>query len=277
MTTIARPPTDDAWTSRLYRWLSSIPTWVLWIFVMIWTLPTFSLFVNSFRSRDAQRASGWWTFPNDEEFLNLQNYSDVLGAEATGGLKLGLVNSFAIAIPATIIPIAIAAFAAYGFAWIDFKGPASRCSSQRSRCWPCRSRWRSSRCCRLFNNGWRPLHPAVDSTRRSPCCPDLDLAGSDDGRVADPHRVRHALRHLLVAQLHLARCLKDHVRGGPHRRRRPLHDLLASRAAVVGAGAGGVRHLPVPLDLERLPDRAHHDRGEWCRPPRDDQDCIARR
>ena len=33
-----------------------------------------------------------------------------------------LLNSFAIAIPATIIPIAIAAFAAYGFAWIDFQG-----------------------------------------------------------------------------------------------------------------------------------------------------------
>ena len=32
------------------------------------------------------------------------------------------MNSFAIAIPATIIPIAVAAFAAYAFAWIDFKG-----------------------------------------------------------------------------------------------------------------------------------------------------------
>jgi alpha-glucoside transport system permease protein len=34
----------------------------------------------------------------------------------------------AISIPATIIPIAIAAFAAYGFAWIDFKGRKG-CSS----------------------------------------------------------------------------------------------------------------------------------------------------
>ncbi len=33
-----------------------------------------------------------------------------------------LLNSLAIAIPATIIPIAIAAFAAYAFAWIDFRG-----------------------------------------------------------------------------------------------------------------------------------------------------------
>ncbi len=37
-------------------------------------------------------------------------------------MREAFLNSIAIAIPATIIPIAIAAFAAYGFAWIDFKG-----------------------------------------------------------------------------------------------------------------------------------------------------------
>jgi alpha-glucoside transport system permease protein len=36
-------------------------------------------------------------------------------------MEQGLTNSFAIALPATIIPIAFAAFAAYAFAWIDFK------------------------------------------------------------------------------------------------------------------------------------------------------------
>jgi len=32
------------------------------------------------------------------------------------------LNSVAIVVPATIIPIAVAAFAAYGFAWMDFRG-----------------------------------------------------------------------------------------------------------------------------------------------------------
>ena len=35
-------------------------------------------------------------------------------------MRQGLTNSFAIALPATIIPIAFAAFAAYAFAWIEF-------------------------------------------------------------------------------------------------------------------------------------------------------------
>ncbi len=105
----------------IYRFLKAIPTWVLWAIVFIWTIPTFGLFVNSFRSRDLQRDTGWWTAFTNPDFT-LDNYTDVLTSGATGGLWDGLLNSLAIAIPATVIPIAIAAFAAYAFAWINFKG-----------------------------------------------------------------------------------------------------------------------------------------------------------
>jgi alpha-glucoside transport system permease protein len=52
-------------------------------------------------------------------------YKDASGAEITRkGNDLGgaFLNSVAVAIPATIIPILIAAFCAYGFAWLDFPG-----------------------------------------------------------------------------------------------------------------------------------------------------------
>ncbi|HSL73600.1 MAG TPA: carbohydrate ABC transporter permease [Ilumatobacteraceae bacterium] len=103
---------------RVYGFLRRIPTGVLWLIVIVWSLPTLGLFVNSFRSRDAQRSSGWWTVRPDE--ITTANYDQVFSARQ--GLGQSLLNSAAIAIPATIIPIAIAAFAAYGFAWIDFKG-----------------------------------------------------------------------------------------------------------------------------------------------------------
>jgi alpha-glucoside transport system permease protein len=94
--------------------------------VLLWTIPTLGLFVNSLRTRDAQRKSGWWLAFQDNangfEFPTLENYQAVLSAEATGGLANGLLNSASIAIVATVIPIAIAAFAAYAFAWIDFRG-----------------------------------------------------------------------------------------------------------------------------------------------------------
>ena len=105
---------------RIYGLLRSIPVGVLWIIVIVWSVPSFSLFLNSWRSRDAQRNSGWWTIkPGD---LTLDNYDYIFNASAAGTIGNSLINSMAIAVPATIIPIAIATFAAYGFAWIDFKG-----------------------------------------------------------------------------------------------------------------------------------------------------------
>jgi len=107
----------------VYGIIRSIPTWVLWVFVILWTTPTLSLFLNSFRDRDAQQTTAFWTlFNGNLDGLTVENYQGVLTAEVAGGLWNALLNSFAIAIPATIIPIAIAAFAAYAFAWIEFKG-----------------------------------------------------------------------------------------------------------------------------------------------------------
>ena len=106
----------------VYGFLRSVPTWVLWLLVLIWTVPTGSLFLNSFRTRDAQRRSGWWASIGEGGWT-LDNYIDVLSSSRqTGGLATAVVNSFAIAIPATVIAIAIAAMAACAFAWIPFKG-----------------------------------------------------------------------------------------------------------------------------------------------------------
>ncbi len=51
--------------------------------------------------------------------FSLRNYQRVLGAE---GLGQAFVNSFKLAIPATIIPLLIAACAAYAFSWMRFAG-----------------------------------------------------------------------------------------------------------------------------------------------------------
>ncbi len=107
---------------RIYAKLASIPSWVLWVLVAIWTLPSFSLIVNSFRARSDQRNSGFWEVVGDPRSLTLENYETVLSRSGIDSLFDSLISSFAIAIPATVIPIAFAAFAAYAFAWIDFRG-----------------------------------------------------------------------------------------------------------------------------------------------------------
>lgn len=124
MTAASAPMGSRGLGKRIYSFLRAIPTWVLWMLVVVWSIPTVGLLVNSFRGRDAQRNSGWWTiFTNlGGEPLSLENYRLVLSAGVEGGLGSALLNTFAIALPATVIPIAIAAFAAYAFAWIEFKG-----------------------------------------------------------------------------------------------------------------------------------------------------------
>ena len=114
---------DPSRAGPVYRFLRSIPTWALWLLVVVWLTPTMGLFVNSFRTRAKQTTSGWWNvFLGDWDGLTLDNYREVLDPGLTGGMRDGLTNSLAIALPATIIPIGIAAFAAYAFAWIDFRG-----------------------------------------------------------------------------------------------------------------------------------------------------------
>lgn len=182
--------------------------------VLLWTFPTFGLFLSSFRDRDQISASGWWKamFPAEQslqyrapgadgaEFVDgiykisgnvfeggagkvtafgtsirtpgefsvgsaapikgggeltvaangdfvitsssafegtrgmrifattvtpprftTENYSRVLGAE---GIGRAFMNTMTVSIPATIIPILVAAFAAYALAWMEFPGRA---------------------------------------------------------------------------------------------------------------------------------------------------------
>ena len=90
---------------------------VLAIIMIIWLLPTLGLFVNSFRPSAEVTQSGWWTAILPPYDFNLENYQHVFARQ---GLDKAFFNSLMITIPSTILPIAVAAFAAYAFAWMDF-------------------------------------------------------------------------------------------------------------------------------------------------------------
>jgi alpha-glucoside transport system permease protein len=116
----AEPLRGKAARNAIRRSFSTpIASVVVGLIAILWTIPTFGLFVNSFRSRTDAATTGWWQFFAHPSF-SLSNYNHVLFDE--GGTVLPLVNSLAITIPATIIPIFLASMAAYSLAWVRFRG-----------------------------------------------------------------------------------------------------------------------------------------------------------
>ncbi|HEX5903974.1 MAG TPA: carbohydrate ABC transporter permease [Actinomycetota bacterium] len=92
------------------------------VIVILWTIPTLGVLITSLRPEDAVNTSGWWTVfahPFRAAEWTFENYRVALDQ---GGFGNAFLNSLAVTIPSTVIPITIAAFAAYAFSWMEFRG-----------------------------------------------------------------------------------------------------------------------------------------------------------
>jgi alpha-glucoside transport system permease protein len=96
------------------------PTIALLILVIIWAIPTLGLLITSFRRRSDAEVSPWW-----DALINPLETAwtvDAYRNSLESGMLDALVNTFAVTIPATILPLMIAANAAYAFTFLNFKG-----------------------------------------------------------------------------------------------------------------------------------------------------------
>jgi alpha-glucoside transport system permease protein len=86
---------------------------------VIWTIPTLGLLVSSFRDPADITSSGWWEafFTPWNWDWTISNYEVVLSGQ---NMANAFINSLIVTIPSTVIPITVAAFAAYAFAWMRF-------------------------------------------------------------------------------------------------------------------------------------------------------------
>jgi alpha-glucoside transport system permease protein len=101
------------------RSLTAIITMV--VLSILWTVPTLGLLVTSLRGRVEAAGSGWWhalVNPADAGWT-FSNYATVLSDPTIRG---SLLNSVVVAVPATVLPIMFAAFAAYAFTFMRFPG-----------------------------------------------------------------------------------------------------------------------------------------------------------
>lgn len=107
-------------TLWLRKLVSRLPLHLIIIGIgLLWMTPAFGLLTSSFREATVVANSGWWTaFQSPFEFT-LENYQTVLTQNRMG---LSFLNSLMISIPGTVIPILVAGYAAFAFAWMRFPG-----------------------------------------------------------------------------------------------------------------------------------------------------------
>jgi len=112
----AFPRAGEVKSGRKGSWFARLAILVICV---LWLVPSLGLLVTSFRTPEAALTTGWWsvvTKPFSD--WTTANYSQVL---EEGG-RNAFLNSIVVSLPATIIPIMIAAFAAYAFTFMQFPG-----------------------------------------------------------------------------------------------------------------------------------------------------------
>lgn len=94
---------------------------VLTVLAAIWLFPTVGLFITSLREKTEAQRTGWWDviFNPLSQDWDISAYANVLTEKNLG---TSFISSMAVTIPATILPLLFAAYAAYGFTFLKFKG-----------------------------------------------------------------------------------------------------------------------------------------------------------
>ena len=116
----AGEPARGRWAARIAQRLSGgVLQAVALLIGVFWLIPTFGLFASSFRSADDISAGGWWTVFTKPAQLTVSDYANLFHDQ---NIVQALLNSVLITVPATVLVVVLAAFAAHAFAWIEFPG-----------------------------------------------------------------------------------------------------------------------------------------------------------
>jgi len=94
---------------------------VLIILAAFWLVPTVGLFITSLREKTEAQRTGWWDVllrPFSQDW-DISSYTTVLTEKNLG---TSFISSMAVTIPATILPLLFAAYAAFGFTFLKFRG-----------------------------------------------------------------------------------------------------------------------------------------------------------
>lgn len=89
------------------------------VLVVVWFIPTIMLLASSLRPVEEMLTTGWWSIFRHPGQLTLENYRLVLSSK---GIGRGFINSLLIAVPSTVFPLILGAFAAFPLSFSRFPG-----------------------------------------------------------------------------------------------------------------------------------------------------------
>ena len=106
--------------THLLRRMNLGSTITMLFLVAIWSTPTVGLLITSLRPSSVAEISPWW-----EALFNPLSTVwtlDAYQASLESGMLASLINTIAVTVPATVLPLMIAANAAYAFTFLKFRG-----------------------------------------------------------------------------------------------------------------------------------------------------------
>jgi alpha-glucoside transport system permease protein len=110
----------ESTASRIVRNLSKTPVYLVLAFIgILWLVPTLGLFFTSVLESAEIGTTGWWELLSKPSAATFDNYREIFDNE---DITSAIWTTLWIAIGGTILPIVVAALAAYAFAWLEFPG-----------------------------------------------------------------------------------------------------------------------------------------------------------
>jgi alpha-glucoside transport system permease protein len=116
----AAPVERDTFARKILRFIARAPVHLVLLVVgILWLVPTFGLFITSLLTPGDFNQEGWWQVFSEPSKMTFDNYEAVFDNDT---LTSALLTTVWISLGGTLLPIFIAALAAYAFAWLDFPG-----------------------------------------------------------------------------------------------------------------------------------------------------------
>ena len=111
---------EESFASRFVRFLGRTPVTIFLVLVgLLWLVPTIGLFMTSLLKPENTLTHGWWKIFSEPSLGTFDNYRAIFNnSTITRSLWITVI----IAVGGTVLPILIASFAGYAFAWLEFPG-----------------------------------------------------------------------------------------------------------------------------------------------------------